>query len=83
MKRQQNKNVNKWSMNQLAKQRMQKVEMYTQVSTGIAWNAWQTTCKQVVWNDSHLACSFWASKHTYFLQLLLLLLATLEVLKIY
>ena len=30
-------------MNQLAKQRMQKVEMYTQVSTGIARNAWQTT----------------------------------------
>ena len=71
-------------MNRSAKQRMQKVKMYAPVSPGIGWNAWQTTVsKYPVWKDSHLACSFWASKHTHFLTFTFIIAAALEVFKIY
>ena len=40
----------------------------------------KTTRKHIVCNASHLARSFQASKHTYFLNLLLLLPAALKVL---
>ena len=33
----------------------------------------KTTLKHVVWNESDFACSFQASKHTYLLNLLLIL----------
>ena len=58
---------------------MQNIKMYAPVSLRIAWKAWEkTTHKQ--WNDSHFASSFQACKHTFFLNLLLLLPDALELL---
>ena len=62
-----NKVSNDWQDN--SGQQMQNVKVYPPVSPGIAWNTWQkTNRKGVVWNDSHFASSFQASKHTPFLK---------------
>lgn len=69
MKQRQKDKVNKvWNwLAEKFRQQMQNVKMYSPVSLGIAWNAWQKTIRKgIVWNDSHFTKSFQASRHTYF-----------------